>query len=131
LDIENLKPVTREVEIVHPGNGKEVGLTVHLCSVQDERVRPIIRQIEDRRIVMERTKKRGFNAEEQRQNAISIISACVTGWNWHTDGDGQPGSWGGTALEYSPVNVAKIVGTDWLRKQLDDDLEDTASFFSN
>lgn len=118
-------------EITHPGTGEEIGFKVLLRSINDEKIKPITRRIEDERLKLERTRKGGFKAEQLRQNAIEIIGACIIGWEWHEDAKGQPGNLGGEQLPFNPINVKRVLEIDVLRAQIDAELMDESRFFGN
>lgn len=118
-------------EITHPGTGREMGLRLFLQAIESEAVKPVTRRIENERLKLERTRKGGFNADQLRQNGIDIITACVTGWEWYQDADGNPGGFAGEQLAFTPVNVKTVIAVDWLRTQLDRELMDESRFFQN
>jgi len=119
------------MEVIHPGTGKPIGLTLVLRSINDEAVKPITRKIENERLKLERTRKGGFNAEQIRQNSIDIIAACVIGWEWHNDENGVMGNINGEQLPFNPVNVRNVLSLDVLRAQVDAELMDESRFFGN
>lgn len=130
---EIFKPNTGvSYEVLHPGTGKEIGLRLFLRSINDPAVKPITKRVENARLKAERTKRAGgFTAEEMEKNAIEIIAACVVGWEWYNDADGVPGSLGGEQLEFTPLNLNKILAIDKLRSQIDAELMDEDRFFTN
>ncbi len=131
-DIASITSVASvDVPITHPGTGREMGLRIYIRSLNDPAVKPITRRIEDARLKLERSRKGGFNSEQIAANAVDIICACVTGWDWYDDADGNPGNFDGEQLPFTPVNTRKLVEIDWLRNQIDIELGDEKRFFTN
>lgn len=119
------------MEITHPGTGREFGLRLFLRAIESDEVKPVTRRIENERLKLERSRKGGFNSDQIRQNGIDIITACVTGWEWHDDADGQPGGFKGEQLAFTPANLKMVLAVDWVRTQVDRELMDESRFFQN
>lgn len=127
-DIFAIKPVDQlGVKIKHPGTGKEMGLEVFVRSLDH----PDVKRVTD--ATRTKTNKMALrhkapSAADERENAIQIITAAVTGWNWY-EVDGVMGNAGGQQLEYTPANTRKMMEADIIRAQIDTFLTDEAAFF--
>lgn len=124
MDIAATKPVERVISIVHPVTGEDTGITVHLMSIQDERMKRVKRRIQDERMKLERRGK-SFDASQQEDNILSLIFHSMTGWEWSGDV-----KFHGEKPAFNEVNVKKVL-TElyWFQKQIDEALDDEKAFF--
>lgn len=120
--------ISYECEIVHPGTKRGMGFFISLQSVSADEPKRIGKSITNRSQKLARQQKT-FNADEIRQNAIDVITACVVGWRWGEDADGKPGSAGGVQLEFNPKNLKLVLDVDYIRNQLDVELNEESNFF--
>lgn len=119
-----------ELELVHPGTKKGLGLFLTLISVNEPGPKKITSRVTAAAQKLGR-KNTSFTADELRENAISILTACTTGWRWDKDADGEPANWGGVQLDFTPENLRKVLLVDELRDQVDTEVADNANFFRN
>lgn len=119
-----------ELELVHPGTKRGLGLFLTLISVNEPGPKKVTSRVNAEAMKLSR-KNQSFTADQQRENAIAILSACITGWRWGEDADGNPARWAGEQLEFTPVNLRKVLMIDELREQVDTEVADNANFFRN
>lgn len=129
-DILAIKPTSTTVEILHPGNGKKIGLTVEMVSLDDDRVKSVTRRVTDNRL-KKAARGKNFTSEEIEENEINIIAAACVGWEWGNDEDGVPGGFDKKQPEFSNAAVRALLRTTWVREQLNTALGETERFFQN
>lgn len=117
-----------ELELVHPGSKKGLGLHITLISVNEPGPKKVTSAIQKEASKLAR-KNQSFTPEQQRENAIAILTACATGWRWGKDADGEQAGWAGEQLEFNPVNLRKVLNIDELRDQIDQEVADNTNFF--
>ena len=129
MDISGLKPAERIVEILNPKDKTPLGINVMLVSLDDERVKKIRRRIQDDRIRLE-SRGKSFKSEDVEENTISLLFACVTGWEWGKDPSGEQNLWKGLKPDFNLKTFKEII-TDlpWFGKQLEEAISDEESFF--
>ncbi len=78
------------------------------------------------RMTNERLVKRSHKvtAESIEENGTKLIVSAVDGWEWQDDA-----SFNGAKPEFTEANLRAVLKIDWIRKQLDEELGDEASFF--
>lgn len=119
-----------EHQLVHPGTKRGLGLFLTLISVNEPAPKKVTSRINTAGAKLAR-KNQSFSADEQRENAVAILTACTTGWRWDLDADGNPSGWNGEQLEFTPANLRKIYLIDEMRDQIDTEVADNANFFRN
>ena len=73
IDLASLTPASEIlINIKHPATGEPIGVTVSIMSIDDERMKPIKRQIQDRKLKLEQRGK-NFKAEEIEENGFDIV----------------------------------------------------------
>lgn len=131
MDIGNLKPTERKIEIIHPGNGKLTGIWVSVVSLDDERMKKLRRAITDE---ANRKAQRGktMKAEEIEENLDRLLINAMTGWGWDKDEDGEESTFNGIKPEFKESKIREVFATlPWFRDQLNEAVGDTKSFFAN
>lgn len=124
MDLLAIKADTQTVQIRHPGTGALTGLAFELASADSDAVKRVQRRQLDKMLRSGRNKKP--SAEEIEAQTIERIGAAVVGWTW-----ADKASWGGTKLEFTKENVATVLGTPWVRSQIQEVIEDEAGFFKD
>lgn len=139
-DLADVKPVERTIEIKHPGSGADLGVKVTLCSVDDERLKKIRRQITDKRLKLERSGK-SFDADDLERNRLEIRLASMVAWEWYNptgvkgddgyDEEAMP-SWKDDLPVFNRKNVSEVLSElSWFADQVDEALGETDAFFKN
>lgn len=117
-----------EYSVLHPGHKTAVGLFITLQSIRSDAPQKLSKR--NTAAAMKRARTNNpFTPEELRNNEIEIVAACVTGWRWGLDADGKMGNAGGKQLEFTPANVAAVLGVDEIREQLSGEINDEANFY--
>jgi len=126
MDLNDLKPSERTLEILSPKTGLEVGIRIFLCSLEDEKLKKLKRKIRDQQIHLEQRGK-GFKSEEIEENAKALIFAAMTGWEWYGDI-----TLDGKVPEFNQKNVYYVLDEFYFfRKQIEEAFGDEASFFQS
>lgn len=124
MDLLSLTPVERIVPILHPVTKVELGITVSLMSLQDERMKKIKRRILDEKLRLQ-SRGKDFKAEEIQENGNLIIFSAMTGWEWSGDA-----TFNNEKPAFNQANVFKVFEKlPWFRAQLDEALNDEEAFF--
>ena len=123
MDLSAIKPATQKVEIIHPGSSQATGLVIEVTSAESDPVKRVSRRHLD---MMIRNRGRKMTADKAEEHMIEKLAAAVVGWEWEGDA-----AWGGKKLEFTPGNVSLVLGTEWIRRQIDEVVSDEAGFFSN
>lgn len=137
-DLADIKPVSRTVEIRHPGTGRPLGVRVTLVSLDDERLAKVRRAIQDKRLHLE-SRAKTFKSEDIEANRKTILTTAMTGWEWYnpTGKEGDEGydaeampEFGGNVPEFNRKNTnAVIEALPWFGDQINEALGETESFF--
>jgi hypothetical protein len=124
MDISALVPVERTIEIVHPVTKEELGITVSLLSLNDDRMRKIKRKIQDERIRLE-SKGKSFKSADIEENEIAMVFAAMIGWEWKKDTEFE-----GEKPAFNIANVKKVLTKlDWFKTQLMEAISEEEAFF--
>lgn len=129
MDISKLKPVERTIEIKHPVTGLNLGVSVTIISPDDERLKAATRAVQDRNL-LNRQKNKTITTVDVEENTTKLMVAAILSWNWY----GKDIDFEGKKPEFTPENVKKILttpGLEWFRRQIDEELSETKSFFIN
>lgn len=126
MDISNLKPVERIVEILHPVTGEKLGITVSILSLNDERMAQIRRKIQNKRIELEKRNKT-FKADDLEENELELLCASMTGWVWDGEAD-----YHGEKPAFNEKNVKAVLKElPWFRQQITEAIGDEKAFFQS
>jgi hypothetical protein len=119
-----------ELELLHPGTKRGLGLFLTLISINEPAPKKITSRVntDAQKLIRKNT---NFTADQQRENAIAILTACTTGWRWGEDADGNTANWNGEQLDFTPANLRKVLLVDELRDQVDTEVADNSNFFRN
>ena len=124
MDLANIKPVERIIDIVHPSTGEKIGVSVSVLSINDEKMASIKRRIQNKRLELERRGK-SFKADDLEENEMELLVTAVTGWNWEGDVDFH-----GEKPAFNEKNI-KAVFTEltWFKQQIMEAIGDEKAFF--
>lgn len=126
MDISKIQPIERTIEIKHPVNGANIGISVTLMSPDDERLKPVARAINDKALYL-RQRNKAFTSAEIEENTMRLMVTTIISWNWH----GKDVTFEGKKPDFTPENVRNVLNKlEWFRKQIDDELSETKSFFT-
>ena len=140
MDISNIKPTERSVEIEHPGTGAYIGLRIHVMSIDDERLKPIKRSITDERFKLE-SKGKSLKTEDVERNGERLLFKATTGWEWYnpTGKEGDDGydaeampNFNGSIPDHNQRNFVDLIrAVPWIGDQLREEIDETKAFFGN
>lgn len=138
MDIANLKPQTRFVEIHHPADDEKLlGIRVELMSISDPRMKKIRRRIKDRQL-LQQAKGKHFKADDIEENTNELISSAMLGWQWYNptegtanfDEDAHANFNGDRNPAFNQKNIYAILSElEWIADQLSDAISDQQAFF--
>jgi hypothetical protein len=124
MDLSSVKPVERIVQITHPGTGVELGVSVSIMSIADERMKKIKRAIQDRRLALQQRGK-NFKSDDLEENGCQLVFNAMTGWEWTGEASFQ-----GSKPAFNFATVQKVFEElPWFRNQLEEAISDEAAFF--
>lgn len=138
MDIANLKPSERTIEMLHPATEKPLGIRIGLIAVTDPKMKSLRRQIQDQK---NKAAMRGkaLKSVETEENQNRLLFGVMTGWEWYNP-TGKPGDEGYDAeadatfhKEKPPFTQAKVYAVlnelEWFADQLVKELDDEQAFF--
>jgi hypothetical protein len=131
MELSELKPSERMIEILTPGTKQELGVRVSILHIDDERLKKLKRQFQDERNRLEARGKQ-FKAETIEENLNELTYAAMTGWEWYSptkDPKDLP-KFNGSVPEFNKKNVFEIFETlPWFRNQIGEEMGDDQAFF--
>ena len=126
IDISTIKAREITVEITHPGTGEGLGLIFKQVPRSDPRVKIVDQRLRDM-MLQQRARNKIMTAVQLDQNAVRLICASVTGWDWAGAKFDYKGN-----KEFSEQSLIEFFDENpWARDQLDESLGDDARFFRN
>lgn len=124
MDLSELKPTERVIDILHPGTGEELGIKVTLVSINDQRLKNIKRKIQNDRMALERRGK-VLKPDDIEQNRLDLCCAAMTGWSW----EGEI-NFNGDKPKFSPKNIKDVFAAlPWFQDQIEEAVSDESAFF--
>lgn len=122
MDLNDIKAVEQEVEILSPRTKKPTGLVFIVNSVQSDEVQKVVRERNDA-IIARR------DVPDASTHGMNILRAAIVGWRW--DGDA---TFEGEKLEFTPENVKRVLNSDagkkFIAPQLTAVVSDVDRFFT-
>lgn len=131
MDLSQIKPSERTVEIEHPATGQPLGIRVTLVSLDDNRLKRIKRNITDESLKLQ-AKNKSFKVEELERNSKTLLFGATTGWDWYspTGDEADIPKFNGEVPEYNQKNFFAVIDElPWFADQLREVLDDTKGFF--
>lgn len=126
MDISELKPTERIVEILHPVTEEKLGVRVSLMSISDERLTKIKRKFQDERLKLDQRGK-NFKADEVDENRSILAFSAMTGWEWY----GDTVTFKGNKPDFTKPEVLKVFSElSWFRDQVEEAISDEKAFFT-
>ena len=124
MDLANIKPVERVIEILHPLTGEKIGVSVTVLSINDEKMAAVKRRIQNKRLELERRGKT-FKADDLDENEFELLTTAITGWNWDGDTDFH-----GEKPVFNEKNVKAVLKElSWFKQQIVEAISDEKAFF--
>lgn len=131
MDISTVKPVSRHIEIKHPATGEPIGVRVEVVSVDDERLTPIKRKIQDRSMYLQQRSKT-FKSDEIEENTRELLWTATIGWEWYspTGEEADQATFEGNVPEFNVKNFNKVTkALPWFQSQINEEVGETKAFF--
>lgn len=123
-DISTIVAAARTVDIKHPASGEPVGLKVTLQPDSDPKVKAARRRWLNERLQRGNSK---VTAEKLEAQALAVIEAAVTAWDWEGDL-----TFRGEKPEFNAANLRKVLKElPWVQNQIEAEFGDDAAFFQN
>lgn len=124
MDINEIKPTDRTIDIVHPATGDKLGITVTILSIKDPELKEIKRKMTDERLRLEQRGKT-FKAREIESNTNILLFKAMRDWSWEGEA-----TFKGEKPEFNRKNVLEVLEElEWLRDQIDAEVSDEKAFF--
>jgi|LNFM01.1.fsa_nt_gb hypothetical protein len=140
MELTNLKPTDRTIEITSPLSGQPLGLRVRIMSLEDDRLKRIKRQFTDESLKLQ-AKGKAIKADEVERNAHMLMFAGTLGWEWYnpTGSEGDEGydaaqapTFHDEVPEFNQKNfIGLITEVTWIGEQISEAIGDTKSFFDS
>ena len=133
MDIADIKPIERTVEITNPGTGAPLGIRVRIMSIEDERLKKIKRNITDERFKLD-SKGKSLKTEDVERNSNMLLFTASLGWDWYnpTGNEGDAPTFKGEVPEFNQRNFIDLIqALPWFADQLREEIDETKSFFDN
>jgi hypothetical protein len=126
MDLANLKPVERIIDIVHPSTGEKIGVSVTVLSINDEKMAAAKRRIQNKKLELDRRGKT-FKADDLEENEMELLTTAITGWNWEGDVDFH-----GEKPAFNEKNVKAVLKElTWFKEQIMEAVGDEKAFFQH
>lgn len=126
MDLANLKPVERIIDIVHPSTGEKIGVSVTVLSINDEKMAAAKRRIQNKKLELDRRGKT-FKADDLEENEMELLTTAITGWNWEGDVDFH-----GEKPAFNEKNVKAVLKElTWFKQQIMEAVGDEKAFFQH
>lgn len=125
FDLSNIQSSDREVSLVNPVNGEELGLVFEIRSPESDEVQKVQREWQDRKLHPKRRNKPITSGELDALQDARIV-ASIKSWRWE-DPDLV---FNGEQTEFSEVVLKKwLRDHKWIRAFLIQETEDADAFF--
>lgn len=127
MDIANIAPSERTIEIHHPANEAELmEIRVSLMSINDKRMKKIKRRIHDEKLRLE-ARGKNFKSEDIEDNLQTMCFEAMTGWEWY----GEDATFHGEKPEFNKKNVLKVfTECEWFLDQVSEGVSEERAFFT-
>lgn len=124
MDLSELKPSERFIEILNPKTGLELGVKVSLISINDDKLKKVKRRIQDEKLRLE-ARGKSFKSEDIEENRNTLIFNALSGWEWSGDT-----KFHGEKPAFTEKNVKAVINElSWFREQLEEAISDEQAFF--
>lgn len=122
MDISEIQPKERKIEITHPSTGEPVGLRWTLRPESDPKVKKVQRQNLDKQLG---SRKKKMSAAQIEANSFELLVAATAGWEWYGELTFE-----GEKPEFNEDNVRRVLQkADWIRNQVREDFDNTEGFY--
>lgn len=139
MDIAGILPGIRVIEMHHPASEATlVGIRVTLRSIEDEKLKRLKREFQDEYLKLQQRNK-VQKAEQIETNADRLLMEAIESWEWYNptgnpgdegyDPEQTPTLEGQEKPEMNHKNLRSFVKIWWVRKQLNEEMDDVKAFF--
>lgn len=138
MDLSEIRPGERIIEILSPGTREPLGVRVSLLHIDDDRLKKLKRAMQDERSRME-MKGKIFKAENLEDNLNKLAFTAMTGWEWYnpTGSKGDEGfdpeaqaTWNKEIPPFNQKHVFEVFEKlPWFRDQIGREMGDDEAFF--
>ena len=126
FDLSNIQSSDREVNLINPKDGSELGLVFELRSPESKEVQKVQREWQDRKLHPKRRNK-AITTDELEALQTQRILASVKGWRW----EDPELTFNGEQPEFSEAALrAWVRDYKWIRDFLITETEDADAFFN-
>lgn len=126
MDLADIKPVERVIDILHPSTGEKIGVSVTVLSINDEKMAAAKRRIQNKKLELDRRGKT-FKADDLEENEMELLTTAITGWNWEGDVDFH-----GEKPAFNEKNVKAVLKElTWFKQQIMEAVGDEKAFFQH
>lgn len=126
MDLADIKPVERMIDILHPSTGEKIGVSVTVLSINDEKMAAAKRRIQNKKLELDRRGKT-FKADDLEENEMELLTTAITGWNWEGDVDFH-----GEKPAFNEKNVKAVLKElTWFKQQIMEAVGDEKAFFQH
>lgn len=139
MDISNIKPTDRTIEIRNPATHQPLGIRCRVVSIEDDRLKAVKRKISDESLRLQ-SKGKAFKSDELESNGLTLLFTAVLGWEWYnpTGNEGDAGydpeampSFNGEVPDFNQKNFKQIATTlPWFADQIREEIDETKAFFA-
>ncbi len=121
MDLFDLKPSLREIEIKHPVTLEPIGLNIRLRPTSSPEMKDAQRRFSDARL----EKGKDIKSKDVDEMKMDFVCESVADWSWSVDLN-----WRGKKPAPTRENIREVLAElDWLKDQIDIALADTKAFF--
>jgi len=139
LDLTAAADTPVEIEIKHPVSGDGLGVFVSVVGAESATFQTYLRAQANaaRRKAFEASRKgkqdEPTTVEQDEDDIIRAVAACMTGWRTVVDGISQPAIvWDGRSLEFSEHNACLwLKQFRWVRGQINEATADMGNFIKD
>lgn len=129
VSIKTIISHNKQLALLHPGTDEPIGLTVELLAPDNPLIKGKIRYLIDMRKHKAQRNQIATAADDERVS-LEICKTAVVGWSWDVDKDGKYiGDWEGQQPDFNHQTLSELLELDWLRLQIDRDLNHEQGFF--
>lgn len=122
MDIAQLNPAARWIDITNPATHKPTGLRIQLRPMSHAAIQKVQRSHTDK---MARQRKFRLTAAEIEAHSLDVLVASIEAWEW-----GGDASFNGEKPDLTPENARLVLAVAWIKEQIDSELGDSEAFFT-
>lgn len=109
MDLATIKPIEKELNIVHPGTGEKTGLILTIVCTQDSRYQDNVREVNDWALTI----GKDVTKDHEREFKQRLDSAHIVGFRFEGDA-----VWNGETPKYSREIALEMAKQPVVREQL-------------